>query len=85
MRVPFVEEEAERRGNGKQSGGGIMRGGIREGAGRPKGAKNKKEAEGTKRVSFSVSCQPEQLARLKEIAKAKGVPLSRFILESCGV
>lgn len=62
-----------------------MRGGTREGAGRPKGAKNKKEAGGTKRVSFSVSCQPEQFARLKEIAKEKGIPLSRFIMESCGV
>ena len=37
---------------------------------------------GVKRVSFSVSCQPEELAALKALAKEKGVPLSRLIVET---
>lgn len=57
------------------------RGGVRSGAGRPKGAKNKVEAQGTKRVSFSVSCQPEELEKLKELVKASGKSTSRFLLD----
>lgn len=36
---------------------------------------------GLKRVSFSVSCQPEELERLKELAKKSGKTTSRFLLD----
>lgn len=52
------------------------RGGERKGAGRPKGS-----GEGTKRVSFCVSCQPEELERLREIVAASGKSTSRFLLD----
>lgn len=41
-----------------------------------------RKATGVKRVSFSVSCQPEDLEALKAAAKEKGVPLSRLIIKS---
>ena len=37
---------------------------------------------GLKRVSFCVSCQPEELARLKELAKESGKTMSRFLLDA---
>lgn len=37
---------------------------------------------GVKRVSFAVSCQPEELLALKAAAKAAGVPLSKLIIRS---
>ena len=46
------------------------------GGGRKKGCGN-----GTKRVSFCVSCQPEELERLKELVKASGKTTSRFLLD----
>ena len=41
-----------------------------------------RKATGVKRVSFSVSCQPEELEALKELAKEKGEPLSRLIVKT---
>ena len=46
------------------------------GGGRKKGSGN-----GTKRVSFSVSCQPEELERVKALAEAAGKSVSRFLLD----
>ena len=46
------------------------------GGGRKKGSGN-----GVKRVSFSVSCQPEELEKLKELAAASGKTTSRFLLD----
>ena len=40
-----------------------------------------RKATGVKRVSFSVSCQPEELERLKELVKASGKTTSRFLLD----
>ena len=37
---------------------------------------------GVKRVSFSVSCQPEELAELKRRAKLSGLTVSKFILNA---
>ncbi|MGP1459134.1 MAG: plasmid mobilization protein [Treponema sp.] len=37
---------------------------------------------GVKRVSFSVSCQPEELAELKRRAKLSGKTVSKFILDA---
>lgn len=37
---------------------------------------------GVRRVSFSVSCQPEELAALKALAQERGIPLSRLIVET---
>lgn len=34
-----------------------------------------------KRVSFCVSCQPEELERLKEMVKESGKTTSRFLLD----
>lgn len=36
---------------------------------------------GLKRVSFCVSCQPEELERLKEMVKESGKTTSRFLLD----
>lgn len=36
---------------------------------------------GLKRVSFSVSCQPEELVRLKELVTKSGKTTSRFLLD----
>lgn len=52
-------------------------GGTRQGSGRKKGG-----GSGTRRVSFSVSCQPKELEALKAAAKEKGIPLSRLIVKS---
>lgn len=46
------------------------------------GGRKKGSGEGTKRVSFSVSCQPDELVRLKALAKEKGVPLSNLIVRT---
>lgn len=48
-------------------------GGARKGAGR--------KATGVRRVSFSVSCQPEEAERVKELAQAAGKSVSRFLLD----
>lgn len=40
-----------------------------------------RKATGLKRVSFSVSCQPEELAELKKLAAASGKTTSRFLLD----
>lgn len=37
---------------------------------------------GIKRVSFSVSCQPEELAELKRRAKLSGLTVSKFLLNA---
>ena len=44
------------------------------------GGRKKGSGEGTKRVSFSVSCQPEELERLKALAKESAMPLSNLIV-----
>ncbi len=36
---------------------------------------------GVKRVSFSVSCQPEELEKVKALAGAAGKSISRFLLD----
>lgn len=36
---------------------------------------------GLKRVSFSVSCQPEELEELKKLVKESGKTTSRFLLD----
>ena len=40
-----------------------------------------RKATGVKRVSFSVSCQPEELEKIKELAAASGKTISRFLLD----
>lgn len=40
-----------------------------------------RKATGLKRVSFSVSCQPEELEELKKLAAASGKTTSRFLLD----
>lgn len=40
-----------------------------------------RKATGVKRVSFTVSCQPEELEKIKELAAASGKTTSRFILD----
>lgn len=37
---------------------------------------------GVRRVSFSVSCQPEELERLKALAESRGMPLSRLVVST---
>lgn len=37
--------------------------------------------KGTHRTSFSVSCQPEELERLKKIVAKSGKSTSRFLLD----
>lgn len=39
-----------------------------------------RKATGVKRVSFSVSCQPEELAEIKKLAAASGKTVSKFLL-----
>ena len=53
--------------------------------GRPKGSLNKVPAQGRRRVSFSVSCQPEELAELKKLVASSGKTMSRFLLDAVGV
>ena len=36
---------------------------------------------GIKRVSFSISCQPEELTKIKELAEQSGKTVSRFLLD----
>lgn len=40
-----------------------------------------RKATDVKRVSFAISCQPEELERLKELAKKSGKTTSRFLLD----
>lgn len=36
---------------------------------------------GLKRVTFNVSCQPEELERIRELAKASGKTKSRYLVD----
>ena len=45
------------------------------------GGRKKGSGSGTKRVSFSVSCQPEELEKVKELAEKAGKSVSRFLLD----
>ena len=40
-----------------------------------------RKATGLKRVSFSVSCQPEELEELKKLVADSGKTTSRFLLD----
>lgn len=40
-----------------------------------------RKATGVKRVSFAVSCQPWELEKVNELAKASGKTKSRFLLD----
>lgn len=40
-----------------------------------------RKATGVKRVSFSVSCQPEELEKVKSLAEKAGKSVSRFLLD----
>lgn len=37
---------------------------------------------GVRRVSFCVSCQPEELAKIKELAEKSGKTVSRLLLDA---
>lgn len=54
----------------KYSGYGYHGGGRRKGSG-----------AGTRRVSFCVSCQPEELERIKELAAEAGKTVSRYLID----
>lgn len=45
------------------------------------GGRKKGSGSGTKRVSFCVSCQPEELEQIKALAAEKGKSVSRFLLD----
>ncbi|MBR4464793.1 MAG: ribbon-helix-helix protein, CopG family [Treponema sp.] len=45
------------------------------------GGRKKGSGSGTKRVSFSVSCQPEELEKVKSLAEKAGKSVSRFLLD----
>lgn len=45
------------------------------------GGRKKGSGEGTKRVSFCISCQPEELEKVKVLAEASGKTVSRFLLD----
>lgn len=45
------------------------------------GGRKKGSGIGTKRVSFSVSCQPEELEKVKALAESAGKSVSRFLLD----
>ena len=45
------------------------------------GGRKKGSGHGTKRVSFCVSCQPEELEELKKLVAESGKTLSRFLLD----
>lgn len=62
----FVMEEEKKRGHKK-------------GVPNPNGGR--KYTTGTRRVSFNVSCQPEELVKLKELVKKSGKTTSRFLLD----
>ncbi len=40
-----------------------------------------RKATGIKRVSFSVSCQPEEAEAVKKLAAAAGKTVSRYLLD----
>ena len=40
-----------------------------------------RKATGVKRVSFSMSCQPEELDKVKDLAEKAGKSVSRFLLD----
>lgn len=40
-----------------------------------------RKATGVKRVSFTVSCQPDELERVKRLASESGKTTSRFLLD----
>lgn len=42
-------------------------------------------ATGVKRISISISGKPEQIEKLKELAKRNGKNVSQFVLERTGV
>lgn len=50
-------------------------GGVRIGAGRPKGT-----GKGTKRIVFQISCQLEELAFIEKQANEKGLTKSAYML-----
>ncbi len=43
--------------------------------------KRGRKATGLKRVSFNVSCQPEELVKVKELAKTANKTVSKFLLD----
>lgn len=45
------------------------------------GGRKKGSGTGTKRVSFCVSCQPEELTEIKRLAQESGKTVSRFLLD----
>ena len=45
------------------------------------GGRKKGSGKGTTRISFSVSCQPEEAEQLKSLAEKSGKTLSRFLVE----
>lgn len=59
-------------------------GGKRAGQGRPKGSPNKGTELGRKTIfaSVTISGSPEEVAKIKELAKESGKSVSRFIIES---
>lgn len=61
-------------------------GGARAGAGKKKGSPGNpgagRKPTGLKRVSFCVSCQPEELQQIKELAEEAGKSVSRFLLDA---
>ena len=62
--------ESEKTEKPKYTGYGYHGGGRKKGSG-----------AGTRRVSFCVSCQPEELERVKALAAAAGKTVSRFLLD----
>lgn len=40
-----------------------------------------RKATGIKRVSFSVSCQPEEAEAVKKLAEAAGKTVSRYLMD----
>lgn len=63
--------EETKNGKPKYSGYGYHGGGRKKGSG-----------AGTRRVSFCVSCQPEELERIKAIAAETGKTVSRLLLDA---
>ena len=61
-------------------------GGARAGSGKKKGSAGNpgsgRKPTGLKRVSFCVSCQPEELQQIKELAAGAGKTVSRFLLDA---
>lgn len=46
------------------------------------GGRKKGSGTGTKRVSFNVSCQPEELEQVKALAALAGKTVSAFLLDA---